>query len=940
MSKLKELAKLGHSIWLDGIRRSLITSGELKALIGDGIVGVIMNPLVLKKTIMGSCDYDEEIKNLMKVCKSYEAIYEQLIIGDVKMVSEELMPIYNTSLGKNGYVCLDVNPIAADDTERIIAEAKRLYIAVNQPNIMIKIPATQAGIPAIKALIGSGININAIFIFDIDTYKAVTKAYIEGLYKLDSNGPLVKGGHKIDRVASVAAFHIGQLDLVVNEKLENAGRKELQGKIAIANAKMVYEESQKIFSGPVWENLVKKGAQVQRLLWADTSHKNPQDPNSSYVDELIEPNTISSLPIYTLYSFLNYGIVGTTLSDLANARAQLELLSFVGIDLSIITQELKNNATDALHKAFESLIEAIGEKGRCISTGKKSYFVSLGQYQSSIDDSLQELKGENTVKRIWQYDYTVWKESPIEIVNRLDWLQSPEMMGEVVYDLSLFVDEIRNAGFTNALLLGMGGSSLAPEVFRFTFGVVKGYLELTVLDSTDPGAILEKERMLDLSKTLFIVSTKSGGTIETFSLMKYFYNRTANLIGLDRVGDNFVAITDKGSGLEATAKVLKFRRIFLNNPNIGGRYSVFSYFGLVPAALIGINLHLLLERATAMACNSEGCNCHVQGNNTSALLGVILGNMALNGRDKVTLIASPPIASFNAWVEQLIAESTGKEEMGILPVDKEPLGAPEDYANDRLFIYLRLEGDATYDEKLAALTSAGHPLVRFDLKDLYDLGGEFFRWEMATAVAGAILKINPFDQPDVESAKIQAHRMVEAYHEQGKLPEPEPVLQVEGIAVYSDFASESLTEAFQQFLSLSNPGENGVSGRSYVAIQAYLTPSSETDLALQKLQSRIQRKLKMATTIGYGPRFLHSTGQLHKGDAGNGLFIQITADTAEDIPIPDRVSNNVSSITFGVLKNAQALGDRQALINKGRKVIRFHLKFEVVSGLKKLADSV
>ncbi len=554
---------------------------------------------------------------------------------------------------------------------------------------------------------------------------------------------------------------------------------------------------------------------------------------------------------------------------------------------------------------------------------------NLGSYQSAVDAALADLRDNMIMARIWKHDHTVWKNDPTEITNRLGWLHSPQVMMEAIPEITAFVDAVRAEGYTYALLLGMGGSSLAPEVFRFTFGIKSGYLDLAVLDSTDADAVLAHAQRLDPVKTLFIVSTKSGGTVETFSFFKYFYNLTAAKIGQEKTGAHFIAITDPGSGLAETARKYNFRKTFLNDPNIGGRYSALSYFGLVPAALLGVDLKLLLERAQTMAANSRG-----DGDNLSALLGAVLGELAIAGRDKVTLVASPPIKYFGAWAEQLIAESTGKEGKGILPVDGEEIGASNIYANDRLFAYLRLAGDATYDAKVEALRQAGHPVVQLNLHDLSDIGGEFFRWEIATIIASRRLQINPFDQPDVESAKVLARQMVAAYQQEGKLPESTPNLQVKGVSVYSNLVAKNLNEALTTFLAQAQ------SGRSYVALQAYVQPTPETDAALQNLRTKIQTNLRVATTVGYGPRFLHSTGQLHKGDAGNGLFIQFTADPMQDAPIPDEAGAAKSSMTFGVLKLAQALGDRQALLDAKRRVIRFHFAKDAVGELQKIAEMV
>jgi len=555
--------------------------------------------------------------------------------------------------------------------------------------------------------------------------------------------------------------------------------------------------------------------------------------------------------------------------------------------------------------------------------------VNLGEYQPLVDEAIAEIAEKEILSRVWAHDHTVWKPEPTEIGNRLGWLHCPQVMAEAIPRIQKFAESVRAEGYNFALLLGMGGSSLAPEVFRKTFGVSPGYLDLAVLDSTDPGAVLAYAEKIDPARTLFIVSTKSGGTVETFSFFKFFYNHILDALGKERAGQHFIAITDPGSALADIAAERNFRATFLNDPNIGGRYSALSHFGLVPAALLGVEVGKLLDRAAAMACNGEGCNAPARRNNAGAWLGAIIGKLALAGRDKLTLITSPSLSLFGAWVEQLIAESLGKEGKGVLPVVGEAIGPPEVYGDDRLFIYLRLEGEDSLDSAAQRLVDAGQPFVQFDLKDPYDLGGEFFRWEMATAVAGHLLGVNPFDQPNVEAAKALARKMMEAYRKGGALPEPAPALRADGIAVYSNLRAESLAGALNFFLALARPGD-------YIALQAYLRPTDETTAALEKLRLRLRDRLRLAVTLGYGPRFLHSTGQLHKGDAGNGLFIQLTADDRQDLPIPDEIGSKNACLAFGIVKAAQALGDHQVLLDIGQRAMRFHFSEDVIGGIQRL----
>jgi len=935
MTRLRELAELGQAIWLDYIRRSLLTSGELQNLINQGVRGVTSNPTIFEKAIAGSADYDEDLHRLVDEGKSVAEIYEALALEDIRRAADLLRPVYEQTNGADGYVSLEVSPTLAHDTEGTVAEARRLFAVLSRPNVLIKVPATPEGIPAIERLISEGINVNATLMFSLAHYEAVAEAYIAGLEKLAA------AGGDLSKVASVASFFVSRLDTAVDRALEGHPQgASLKGKAAIANAKMAYARFRQVFSGPRWEKLAAQGARVQRPLWASTGTKNPLYSDTLYVDHLIGPDTVNTVPPATLQAFLDHGTVAPTLeAGLDEARAHLARLAELGIDLDAITQQLQDEGVAAFAGSFEALLASIAEKRNRLLADREPLSASLGSYAEAVDAVLDEMEKHRILSRICAHDHTVWKPEPAGITNRLGWLHSAEAMLANVHRLEALAQAVHADGYTHALLLGMGGSSLAPEVFSKTFGAGAGaipsrpYVNLAVLDSTDPGAVLYHAERLDPARTLFIVSTKSGDTVETLSFFKFFYNWTADALGMDRAGQHFIAITDPGSRLADLAQRYHFRATFLNDPTIGGRYSALSYFGLVPAALVGVDVSCLLDRALTTAC---GCEPRVATrDNPGAWLGAIMGELARVGRDKLTLMTPPAIASFGDWVEQLVAESTGKEGKGILPVVGEPVGPPDVYGDDRLFVHLEI-GDweaenvgtpapntsvwpADRQHPISTLQDAGHPVVRLRLRDLYDLGGQFFLWEMATAVAGHRLGINPFDQPNVEAAKVLARQMVAEYTEKGVLPSGE--------------AAPLTAEALSDFLSLARPG-------AYIAIQAYLTPTAETDAALQALRTRLRDRTRLATTVGYGPRFLHSTGQLHKGDAGNGLFIQFTADDLRDVPIPDEAGSPDSSVTFGVLKMAQALGDQQALLNAGRRVIRFHLKADVVAELELLTRSL
>lgn len=897
MSKLHELFQLGQSVWYDNISRALLDSGEMQALIDDGIVGVTSNPSIFEKAIAKSSDYDDAIRELALAGKSTTEIYEALAIEDIGETADLLKPVYDQTGGVDGYISLEVSPTLARDTEGTIAEARRLFAALSRPNIMIKVPATPEGIPAIETLISEGININVTLIFSLSSYEDVMNAYLTGLEKR------LAAGQPIDHISSVASFFVSRVDTAVDDALEAKGNQALQGKIAVANAKIAYARFQQVFSGTRWQALVDNGARVQRPLWASTSTKNPAYPDTLYVDTLIGPDTVNTMPPATVDAFKDHGTAAVTLTEgVEDAAGQIEALAQAGVDLDAVTDQLQNDGVDAFAKSFHALMDSVESKRAAILAGSDGFSASLGGAETAVNDAVSEMQKKNILERIWQHDYTVWSSEPTEITNRLGWLHTPKDMAAEVAHINQFVAEVQAAGFTEVMLLGMGGSSLAPELFAKTFAHNGKGLKLRVLDSTDATAVKTYAQTADLAHTLFIVSTKSGGTVETFSFFKYFYNRVAELVGSDKVGSHFVAITDPGSGLVKTAEKYNFRQTFENNPNIGGRYSVISFFGLVPAALVGVDVAQLLQRTQAATQSAVPLR-----------LGAILGTMAQAGRDKVTLVTSEPIASFGDWVEQLIAESTGKNGKGILPVVGEPVLGPSGYGADRLFVYLRL--DNTHDTAVVQLEQAGQPVVRFDLRDLYDLGAQFFIWELATAVAGHLIGIQPFDQPNVESAKVLARKMVAAYQESGKLPQLD--------------SAEPTAANLNTFIAQAQPGD-------YIAIQAYVPPTAKTDALLQQLRTQLLEKTKCATTVGYGPRFLHSTGQLHKGDAGNGLFIQFTSEPQKDIAVPDTAGEAASGISFGVLKIAQALGDAQALLDENRRLIRFDLGTDVNGKLQKL----
>jgi transaldolase/glucose-6-phosphate isomerase len=936
---LKELSKHGQSFWLDNIRRGLMTSGELQRLIDeDGLAGVTSNPTIFEKAISGSTDYDDELHELVDQGRDVPEILRELTVRDIQMATDTFRPVYERTGRRDGYVSIEVSPKLARDSEHTIAEALRLREAVGRDNVMIKVPGTAEGMPAIEELTARGVNVNVTLLFSLENYRQAAEAYIRGLERLAAEGK------PLDRVASVASFFVSRVDTAVDRQLEErmraakdakerAALEALLGRAAIANAKAAYATFKDIFAGDRFAALREKGARVQRPLWASTSTKNPNYSDVMYVEPLIGPDTVNTMPQQTLSAFRDHGTARATLEEgLDEARRTLDRLAAVGIDMDAVTDRLLAEGVDAFSASFDKLVELLRSKREGILASlAHRQSASLGEHEGAVAAAESALDERQLCRRLWEKDAAIWSseaEVKGKIRNRLGWLTVSEAMTEHQDELRAFASEVREAGFAHAVLLGMGGSSLCSEVLRDTFGAAPAHPDLTVLDSTDPPTILGIERSLDLARTLFIVATKSGTTTETMSLYRYFYERVQAAKG-NGAGDNFIAITDAGTPLERLAHEKGFRRAFLNPADIGGRYSALSYFGLVPAAITGIDIDCLLDRADEMVQGSV--SCVKVGENPGARLGAILGALAKAGRDKVTFVLSPGIESFGTWVEQLIAESTGKEGKGILPVESEPLGEPAAYGSDRLFVYLRLDGalDGDLDGKVEALEKAGHPVVRLRLHDPYDLGGEFFRWELATAIAGALLAINPFDEPNVQESKDNTRRLLGEFAAKGALPEGSPVLEEDGIKLYADGGSQGhapLESYLSAFLGQARPGD-------YLALLAYIRRSPEHQAALQSIRRRLRDGTRLATTLGYGPRYLHSTGQLHKGGAANGLFIQVTADDAEDIAIPGE------GHTFGTLKRAQALGDVISLQSKGRRVVRVHMK-NIEQGLRRLERAV
>jgi len=952
VNPLVEVQEYGQSIWYDNIRRGLITSGELQGMIdNDGLLGITSNPTIFKNAISGSTDYDSAIKVLVKREKGVDEIYETLAVEDIQRATDLLKPVYDRTKGRDGFVSLEVSPYLANDTEGTINEALRLRKQVGRDNVMIKVPATPAGIPAVERLISEGLSINVTLLFAVDMYEKVITAYLAGLEKR------VAAGGDIRNISSVASFFISRIDTEIDKQIAlkmpaiksdaDRGRlADLQGKIAIANAKKAYQLYTQIIAGPRWKKLADKGARTQRLLWASTSTKNPKYRDVFYVEGLIGTDTVDTIPTATFSAFRDHGRPAATLDkNPAQADKELKSLAEFGISLQAATDKLLDDGVKSFSDSFDELMSAVEQKRAAIlgdTVNRQTY--QIGALAETVKSSLESMRKSGFVRRLWDKDPTLWtkkKEHHPVIRGALGWLHVTEQELERVERLTSFTEEVKKRGFKHVLLLGMGGSSLCPEVLKMTFGVIKGHPELLVLDSTVPAQVMAFEKKVDLAKTLCIVASKSGSTTEPNVFSAYFFDKMKKVKGA-KAAENFIAITDPGSALEKAASAAGFWHIFSGVPEIGGRYSALSKFGLVPAAAMGLDVRAFLTETDRMihSCAS----CVPPEDNPGVVLGTILGELAKKGRDKVTVIASPAIGDIGAWLEQLMAESTGKEGKGLIPVADEPLGSPEVYGDDRVFAYVRVtkQPDAKQDKLVDALEKAGQPVVRCVIDAPTDLGEEFFRWEIATATAGAIIGINAFDQPNVQESKDNTKALLEEYKKKGALPREEPILKSDGIELYADkksasslkekaarspFPKASLESYLHAHLGRIKKGD-------YAAFNAYIEMSTAHIKALQSIRTTVRDAKKVATTVGFGPRFLHSTGQLHKGGPDTGLFTQITCDDPEDLQIPGE------PFTFGVLKEAQSLGDFQCLAKRDRRLLRIHLGKNVDKGLERLRKAV
>lgn len=935
MNSLKSLfVTAGQAPWLDYLRHDLVENGTLANLIAnDGLRGLTSNPSIFEKSIGHDQYYVGAIERIQAGGDhGVSALYEELAVADIRAAADVLRAVYTESLRADGYVSLEVSPYLAHDTTKTVAEADRLWRSVDRPNLMVKVPATEAGIPAIRQLIGRGININVTLLFSISAYERVVEAYISGLEDL-----LASDGNPA-QVASVASFFVSRIDTAVEHALKARGgaAPKLEARIAIANAKLAYARSKALFAGPRWQRLAAAGARRQRLLWASTGTKNPALPDTIYVEQLVARDTVNTMPPATMDAFRDHGQVvpDSAEQDLDVAAANLDALAGVGISLDQITQDLVDDGVRQFADAFDGVLGAVARVRRQLAEGEvEALAVDAGSpaFADAYGKELEQWRRTGSIRALWAANAALWTGG--DEGKWLGWLNVIDQELGGIAELQAFTGEVRARGTTDVVLLGMGGSSLGAEVLGAMLDPAGG-TRVHVLDSTDPAQIAAVETAIDFASTLFIVSSKSGTTLEPCALLAYFLERARQYAGAD-AGRNFVAITDPDSALEKQARDLKFWRVFHGIPDIGGRFSVLSKFGLVLAAAIGIDVANLLRTAQPMV---RSCAEDVPpAENPGIRLGVALGVAARDfHRDKITIVTSPGIATLGAWLEQLLAESTGKQGKGLVPVDGEKLTTPEHYGADRVFIAIDLaaEADKARRATLNALAKAGHPVIRITLPDAWHVGGEFFRWEIAVAVAGAVIGIDPFDQPEIDASKLWTRARMEQAAQQGGTPGEAPVISENGLALYAapDDAEacgrhNSAAGCLRAHLARARSGVN------YVALLAYLPRTREHAQQLQGLQAIIRDGTAAATCAGFGPRFLHATGQTYKGGPPTGVFLQVTCDDPSDIAVPGQ------RYSFGMVKQAQARGDLEMLRSRGRPALHVHLR-DADGGLPALTEAV
>ncbi len=929
----------GQSPWLDSISREMLSSGFLKDLVKNkGILGLTSNPSIFQQAFaQGKGLYSADIQRLAKQGKSAFEIYDTLSIKDIQDACDILNPVYVRTQKEHGYVSLEVSPTLAHCTEKTLSEARRLWKRVARANLMIKVPATPEGIPAFRDLISEGINVNVTLIFTLDQYRQVAEAYLEGLQLYTE-----QHGNS-SKVRSVASVFVSRFDTLIDRKLEELSQNarsnhkeaylKLRGQAALANSRLIYQEFRKIFASSSFNKLVESGGKVQRLLWGSTSCKNPAYSDLMYVENLVGADTVNTMPQITVEALLDHGkiVPESAASDLSEVRSVIRQLNQWGLDLNQIGNDLQVQGLRQFCDAFDELMKTLERV--CMTMSKKSRSqISVPVVRTTLkpDDqeawsaAIREFDSRQGMELFIKQDPRLWKEDSDHqkvIANRLGWLKVHETMLGKLHDIEAYVQDMQKSKMKFLILLGMGGSSLAPEVMSLICKRSNRTLKFRIVDTTDPQDIRDVEKGITMGAAHFLVASKSGSTIETLSQFQYFYQKVSAFYGKkatpQEIGGHFTAITDPGSSLESLARKKHFRKVFLNPADIGGRYSALSLFGLVPAALMGIDYRGLLDAARRVyeaQVSSTGNTQKCPG----VGVGLLLGALAKKGKDKLTLVTSPSLESFGAWLEQLIAESTGKEKRGVLPVDSEVLGDVSDYGEDRVFLVFKLKNEPLPKisaARMIQLKRAKFPVIEVEWSGPEALGCEFLSWEIATAASSTVLGVNPFDEPNVTESKQITLKFLDEIRK-GKMPE-------------NPTRYFYLKKTVEWGLILKQ-----IRKTSYVVLLAYLPRNAANQKAFAKLRQMIRRHFKVPVLFGFGPRYLHSIGQFYKGGTPSGLFMEFFIQDRADAAIPDQ------PYTFGQLKRAQGLGDFEAIQNKGLPIIAVDLGLDSVKALRTIETQI
>lgn len=935
-----ELSQAGQSPWLDNISRELLKSGRLKELIEDfGLLGVTSNPSIFEKSIsQKNGGYDRDILKFVRKGLPTLQIYDELTLSDIRSACDFFRKVHQSSKGEHGYVSLEVLPTLAYEEERTASEAIRLFKAVSRPNVMIKVPATPEGVRAVRRLIGNGININVTLMFSRKHYRDVANAYIDGLADFKR-----KGGDP-SRVHSVASVFVSRIDNWIDKKLDEriktAGSAEkekleaLKGKAAIANSKLIYQDFKEIFASDKFKKLKAAGAFYQKVLWGSTSTKNPNYPDLLYVEPLIGRETVNTMPTATLEAFMDHGKVyfDSIEEGVDSAYRTVSEIESLGFSFEKLGEVLQKDGVKAFSDSFDSLMGTL-EKKRTPAI-KNEYrpvlkVVLPPQVQKLVKQSLAAADTNLWVKKLLAGDPDLWTKDLAHhkvIRERMGWLRSCEWILGKLYLLDELRQEALRERVRSVVLLGMGGSSLAPEVCDLVLRRPGSKPRFFILDTTDPAGIRAIENAIDYRSTWFIVASKSGGTIETTSQLSFFYDRAKTKLKA-KASEHFIAITDSGSPLQALANENRFRKVFLNPADIGGRYSALSFFGLVPAALAGIDFRRLVFNARrAYEDLSQAQSVSKQG---ACYLGVVLGVLAKEGFNKLSLWAEPALRPFGAWLEQLIAESTGKEGKGIIPIDEDSPTDTSCLGSGRVVLRIGLKSSkkqlSSSHVSPTALKKRGIPVIELMWPSAYTLGAEFLNWEIATAMTSAILEVDPFDEPNVEESKLVTGRLLSVLESQGSLEAPRNLVSFSGVVGKN--GSEDLRKPLSMLL-------NQIQKDGYLSILAFIERSAENGRLLAQLQVTLRDALKVPVLTGFGPRYLHSIGQLYKGGPANGAFLFVIGEDPKDFRIPGKI------YSFGQLKSAQAYGDLEAIQKRKFPVLPIKLKGKTAVLLKEFNKAV